>query len=132
MKEIILLYHIDDKIKSIIQTIMDQLDVKVKIIQDNQVNETMGYLLDIPGYEEDTKKEFQETLDKEFVFFAGFSDDQLDMILEIFKAADIPYFPYKAMLTNDNITYRFYQLYQNVEQEYLQLTQGPKSNKEES
>ena len=46
----------------------------------------------------------------------------IDIILEVFKNAGIPYIPYKAMLTNDNVNYTFEQLYQNVEQEYRQLT----------
>lgn len=132
MNEIILLYRVDEKTKNIIQTIMDQLEVQVKTINETQVNETMGYLLGIPGYEEDIKNEFTETLEKEFIFFAGFSDEQLDMILEIFRAADVPYIPYKAMLTNDNIVYPFYRLYQNVEHEYQQMTQNIQKNKEES
>ncbi|MEG0367370.1 MAG: DUF3783 domain-containing protein [Coprobacillus sp.] len=127
MKEIVLLYHIDEKTKTIIETIMSQLDVDVKYIEETQVNETIGYLLEIPGFEKDQKNEFTDVLEKEFIFFAGFSDEQLDLVLDIFKAAQVPYIPFKAMLTNDNVTYPFYRLYQNVEHEYEQITNGFKN-----
>jgi len=62
------------------------------------------------------------------LFFAYFTMEQLDIVLEVFKQANIPYIPYKAMLTNDNVVYTFEQLYTNVENEYLQLTNKEKSN----
>lgn len=123
MKEIVLLYHLDEKAKQIIETIMKQLDVHVKVINDSDINQTMGYLLEIPGFEK-SEEAFEEELEKEFIFFAGFSEEQLDLVLEIFKTADVPYIPFKAMLTNDNVEYPFYRLYQNVAHEYEQITQG--------
>lgn len=121
MKEVVLIYHLDTKIKAAIEKIMAQLDVEVKEIQESDVHQTMGYLIGIPGYEE-SQEVYNTKLEKEFVFFAGFSDEQLDLVLEIFKAAQIPYIPYKAMLTPDNVVYPFYRLYQNVEEEYKQMT----------
>lgn len=121
MKEVVLVYRLDLKIKDAIEKIMSQLDVNVKEILDEDINQTMGYLLDISGYEK-SEEVFEGELDKEFIFFAGFSDEQLDLVLEIFKAAQIPYIPYKAMLTPDNVVYPFSRLYQNVEEEYKQMT----------
>ncbi|MEG0276620.1 MAG: DUF3783 domain-containing protein [Coprobacillus sp.] len=121
MKEVVLVYHLDLKIKEAIEKIMSQLDVDVKEILDDDVHQSIGYLLGISGYEE-SEEMFEGKLEKEFVFFAGFSDEQLDLVLEIFKAAEIPYIPYKAMLTPDNVVYPFYRLYQNVEEEYKQIS----------
>lgn len=121
MKEVVLIYHLDDKISQAIKKIMSQLDVAVKEIKDCDIHQSMGYLIGIPGYE-DSQETFDDKLEKEFIFFAGFTDEQLDLVLEIFKAAQIPYIPYKAMLTPDNVVYPFYRLYQNVEEEYKQIT----------
>ena len=114
-------YHLKDEVKNPICIIMEQLDVKTIEITDDQIHETMGYLLKVPGFEksEESGKEIPE---ESFLFFAGMSEDQINLILDVFKGAKIPYIPFKAMLTNDNIAYPFYTLYDNVRNEYLSLT----------
>lgn len=126
MQEIVLYYHLDEKVKNIISIILKQLDVEMKEINENDVSQQMGYLLGLPGYEK-KDNEVNEKLEESFLFFAHFAQEQLDILLDIFRNADIPYIPYKAMLTNDNVVYTFEQLYKNVENEYMQLTQQ-KSN----
>lgn len=122
MNETILLYHIDLTTKEHIQEIASQLDIEVREIFDNQVCETMGYLLHIDGFESSSETKIPDKLDQPFLFFAYMSDKQLDLLLEIFKVKDIPYIPYKAMLTENNVVYPFYQLYRNVENEYKQIS----------
>lgn len=121
MKEMLLMYHIDDETKKIIDIILQQLDVEMKEIADHDTHQFMGYLIGLPGFQSQ-KRETETELTEPFLFFAYFTEEQLDIILEVFKNAGIPYIPYKAMLTNDNVNYTFEQLYQNVEQEYRQLT----------
>lgn len=121
MKETILLYNVSDEVKEVIKKISAQLDIVVKDILKDNVQDTMGYILGIPGYEKNNE-EYKGKMDKEFVFFAYFSEEQLDIMLELFKAASVPYIPYKAMLTEDNVNYRFSELYENVENEYAQIT----------
>lgn len=122
MKETILLYHVSDEIKNIIEIICQQLDVEVKCIKDTDIYQKMGYLLGIEGYERLENQETSNKMEKELLFFAGMSKEQLDILLDVFKAADIPFIPYKAMLTESNIEYLFYQLYENVAHEYEQIS----------
>ncbi|MCD8027511.1 MAG: DUF3783 domain-containing protein [Erysipelotrichaceae bacterium] len=122
MNETILYYHLDLSTKEHIIEIASQLDIKVREIFDNQVNETMGYLLHLDGYESSSEIKIPDRLDQSFLFFAFMSDKQLDLLLEIFKVKEIPYIPYKAMLTENNVVYPFYQLYRNVENEYKQIS----------
>lgn len=121
MKETVLFYHLEESIQKAITTILKQLDVEMKEIFQEDASQQMGYLLDIPGFEKKEEKS-EKTLTESFLFFAYFTSEQLDIVLEIFKRAEIPYIPYKAMLTNDNVLYTFEQLYTNVEHEYLQIT----------
>lgn len=60
---------------------------------------------------------------KSLFFFAGMSDKQLDIILQLFRMQGIPKIPYKAMLTEHNVHYKFYQLYLSVADEYQQMSQ---------
>lgn len=127
MKETVLFYNLNENIKQAIITILKQLDVETKEIFQEDASQQMGYLLDLSGYKKKEEKS-EKHLSEPFLFFAYFSMEQLDIVLEVFKRAEIPYIPYKAMLTNDNVVYTFEQLYMNVENEYLQLTNKEKSN----
>lgn len=127
MKEKVLFYHLEESVQKAIQTILEQLDVETKEIFQEDAIQQMGYLIQLPGYQKKEGKS-EIKLTEPFLFFAHFSMEQLDIVLEIFKNAKIPYIPYKAMLTNDNVVYTFEQLYTNVENEYLQLTNKKKSN----
>jgi hypothetical protein len=117
MKELVLYYHIDNEILKIMKILLDQLEVELKEIKDEDIHQTMGYLLNVPGFNREKNGE-EKAPTSSFVFFSGMGMEQLNLILDLFKNANIPYIPYKAMLTNDNINYRFYDLYKNVEKEY--------------
>ena len=124
MKETVLLYRIDGDTREKILNILKQLDIEYRDIPEKDIHQKMGYLLEIPGYEDSKNTIPEAKLDKEFVFFAYMSEPQLDILLQLFKASQVPYIPYKAMLTESNVEYRFYDLYQNVQHEYQQMTGG--------
>lgn len=121
MKELILYYRLDENVKNIMSIILKQLDVEMREIDEKDISQQMGYLLNLPGYQRQNV-EIEGNLNETFLFFAHFSNEQLDIILDVFRNAGIPFIPYKAMLTNDNVVYTFQQLYKNVENEYKQLT----------
>ena len=121
MKETLLIYHIEEKVEQAIRTIMAQLDVDVKVIKDEDVYQKMGYILELEGYPREDN-DSNEKLEKSFLYFAFFLDEQIDIVLEVFKMANIPYIPYKAMYTQQNVNYTFAELYKNVEHEYQSLT----------
>ena len=121
MKETLLIYHIEEKVEQAIRAIMAQLDVEVKVIKDEDIYQKMGYILGLNGYSRE-ENDSTEQLDKSFLYFAFFLDEQIDIVLEVFKMANIPYIPYKAMFTHENVNYTFNELYKNVEHEYQSLT----------
>lgn len=123
MKETILLYHVNDEIKVKINEIATSLKIDIRIIEDDEIYETMGYLLKMKGYEKSIPQQVDFDMSQEFVFFARMSDQQLDILLQLFKMNKIPPIPYKAMLTQHNINYTFVQLYQSVSREYHEMKQ---------
>ncbi len=127
MKETILLFHMNEHTTAIISRLAEQLDIEVKEIAESDICQTMGYILRVEGYERIEDTPIQLDMSQEFVFFAGMVDGQLDILLDLFKMAEIPFIPYKAMLTEHNIDYSFYQLYGNVAHEYEQIS-GLKGN----
>lgn len=123
MQETLLLFHVQQPLFDKIKEIADQLHIQIQIIEDDQIHETMGYLLGIEGYPASPKQKTDEDMSQEFVFFAGMSDQQLDILLQLFKMNGISPIPYKAMLTQHNLQYTFIQLYLNVKEEYQQMSQ---------
>lgn len=123
MKETILLYHVQQPILEKIQNIAEQLHIHIQMIEDHHIYETMGYILGMEGFEKSSPLSINKDLQQEFVFFAGMSDQQLDILLQLFKMNDIPTIPYKAMLTQHNVHYTFIQLYLSVKDEYEQMSQ---------
>lgn len=122
MKETLLLYHVSLEIEEKMRHIMQQLNGEVVIIKESQIDEKMGYILGLPGYESQAADIHHQLPEQEFVFFAGMNDEQLDLMLQIFKMSGIPKIPYKAMLTKHNVNYTFYQLYASVADEYAQMS----------
>ena len=121
MKETLLIYHIEEKVEQAIRAIMAQLEVEVQVIKDEDIYQKMGYILGLDGYSREENNS-SEKLDKSFLYFAFFLDEQIDIVLEVFKMANLPYIPYKAMFTQQNVDYTFAELYKNVEHEYQSLT----------
>lgn len=122
MQEVILVYKLDSHIKMIIERICSQLGIEVREIPESDICQKMGYLLNIEGFERLEDVEVEGDMSKEFLYFAHMVDQQLDILLDVFKGAGIPMIPYKAKLTSTNLDYKFYELYKNVEHEYKSIT----------
>lgn len=125
MKDTILVYRLPEHVQSKIQSIGKDLDIFVDEIDPRDIHQTMGYLLHLEGYERQSQSSLLTMMSEPFVFFAFEKDDQLELLLQLFRLKGIPFIPYKAILTQHNINYTFSQLYQSVEKEYLYMTQKP-------
>ena len=64
----------------------------------------------------------------DMMVLAGFEDGQVDILLQIFKEANIPFIPLKAIVTKTNIDWTFKQLLENVKKEYLEFTGMKQTN----
>ena len=123
MQETLLLFHMDKDLYSQIEKLATQLNVHLQIIEDEQVCQTIGYILNMEGFDALPTQQTSLDFNREFMFFAGMSDQQIDIFLQLMKMNQIPPIPYKAMLTKHNIHYTFEQLYQSVQDEYQQMSQ---------
>ena len=125
MKDTILVYRLPEHVQSKIQSIGKDLDIFVDEIDPRDIHQTMGYLLHLEGYERQSQSSLLTMMSEPFVFFAFEKDDQLELLLQLFRLKGIPFIPYKAILTQHNVNYTFSQLYQSVKKEYLYMTQKP-------
>ncbi|MFQ6792027.1 DUF3783 domain-containing protein [Thomasclavelia sp.] len=122
MQETVLLYNIDktEAGKAII-SILEKLNVEVIIVKTSDLMNPLGYILGLDDYERGTEALTSIPHD-DMMVLAGFEDKQVDLLLEIFKEANIPFIPLKAIVTKTNIDWTFKQLLDNVKTEYLQFT----------
>ena len=128
IQETVLLYNIDktEAGKAII-SILEKLDVKVVIVKTSDLMCPLGYILKLDGYQRGTEA-LTSILNDDMMVLAGFEEDQIDILLEIFKKANIPFIPLKAMVTNTNIEWTFKHLLDNVKREYLEFTGMKQAN----
>lgn len=116
-EKVILFNLLDQKKGQIMKTILDQLDVDVIGISNKDLNETVGYLFGLHGFKK-AEKEYKKDRDEEMIVFHGFSTEQMELVLDVFQGAQLPFIPYKAMTTSQNIELPFHQFLDNVKEEY--------------
>lgn len=122
MQETVLLYNIDktDAGKAII-SILEKLNVEVIIVKSSDLMSPIGYILGVDNFERGTEA-LTEIPQDDMMVMAGFEDKQVDLLLQIFKEANIPFIPLKAIVTQTNVNWTFMQLLKNVKTEYMELT----------
>ena len=54
MKETLLLYHVADDVQKDIKNIAEQLHIQIQYLDESQLHETMGHILNIDGFDLDT------------------------------------------------------------------------------
>ena len=122
MQETVLLYNIDktDAGKAII-SILEKLNVEVIIVKSSDLMSPIGDILGADNFERGTEA-LTEIPQDDMMVMAGFEDKQVDLLLQIFKEANIPFIPLKAIVTQTNVNWTFMQLLKNVKTEYMELT----------
>lgn len=122
MQETVLLYNIDktEAGKAII-SILEKLNVKVIIVKSSDLMNPLGYILGIDDFERGTEA-LKIIPQDDMMVLAGFEEKQVDILLQIFQEANIPFIPLKAIVTQTNVNWTFMQLLQNVKNEYMELT----------
>lgn len=122
MQETVLLYNIDktDAGKAII-SILEKLNVEVKIVKTSDLMSPLGYILGYDGFERGA--EALKTIPQDdMMVMSGFEDKQVDILLQIFQEANIPFIPLKAIVTQTNVNWTFMKLLNSVKAEYMDLT----------
>lgn len=122
MQETVLLYNIDktEAGKAMI-SILEKLNVKVISIKSSDLMNPIGYILGIDEFQRGSEA-LTHIPNDDMMVMAGFEDSQVDILLQIFKEANIPFIPLKAIVTQTNVHWTFMQLLENVKNEYMELT----------
>lgn len=128
-KEVVLYYYPDTSDKTrLLKGVLVRMGIRIKNITPSQVNEIVGSLAGLPGFEMEKNSEGREKLEEPFpvipeemLVLHGFSSPRLDELLGQLRKAKVPPIALKAVLTESNCKWTFYQLYQEIKAEHEKL-----------
>ena len=109
-----------------LKSIFIRLGLKIRNIGPEDVKETVGYLAKMEGYEAASHIREEETdkIPEEVLVMKGFSGSQIDELLLAIRKAKLPKIQLKAIITEENAGWTFYQLYQEIKKEHEAMSGG--------
>lgn len=123
-RETIYLYWVDDpQIIKTIQFMAVRLKVRVKRITEEMTGLKVGYIAGLEGYTDEITNEEFAVPQEQVMLLQNFTDRKIDQLLSLFRAAGIPRIALKAMLTDYNKDWYFYQLYEELCREHESFNQ---------
>lgn len=151
MKETVLYYTPQPTKQSrTLKGILVRMGIRIRNISPQQVNQTIGMLAGVPGFEEKTAAEnivlsehkadtvspsgtasipdITETsaalsIPEEILVLHQFSEQRLDALLHALRKANVR-IALKAIVTEQNCGWTFYQLYEEIRQEHEKMHQN--------
>ena len=123
-KETIYLYRVDDpQTVKTIQFMAVRLKVRVKGITEEMTGLKVGYITGLEGYTDEITSEEFAVPQEPVMLMQNFTDRKIDQLLSLFRTAGIPRIALKAMLTDYNKDWYFYQLYEELCREHESFDQ---------
>lgn len=122
--EAVLLYNFNDKEKNRkLKAVLIQMGVRIKTADPSMLNEKVGFLLGIKGYEKNESPEETGDCPEELLLMKGFTDMRLNLLLANMRKAKIPKILYKAVLTPTNQGWTLKQLYEEIKSEHHEMSE---------
>ena len=109
-----------------------RMGIRIKNITPEQVNEQVGALAGVPGFEQSGAEatidpEAAAPLQEEMLVLCNFSEARLDALLHGMRRSGIR-IALKAMLTESNASWTFRQLYEELSEEHARMTGGAQAS----
>ena len=136
-KETVLYYNPGDpetaKHVALMKSVLVRMGIRIRNVGPDQIHETVGYLAGLEGYP--SREEAKGMLDGqedetplaipvEVMVLKQFSDRRLDELLMNLRRAKVPRIRLKAVLTEHNSHWSFYQLYEELWKEHQAMEKG--------
>lgn len=140
-KETVLYYNPGDpetaKHVALMKSVLVRMGIRIRNVGPDQIHETVGYLAGLEGYpsREEAKgmldgqeDEMPLAIPVEVMVLKQFSDRRLDELLMNLRRAKVPRIRLKAVLTEHNSHWSFYQLYEELWKEHQAMEKGEDRN----
>ncbi len=115
----VLLYHLneDTSLGVRLREILAEQGIEAVDVSESQLNQKVGYLSGIDGYEQADGSYDGEAAQVQFMLMANFSEAALDRFLAAMTAAGIR-IDHKAVTTAYNVDYEFHELIDDIREEH--------------
>ena len=102
-----------------LKSVLVRMGIRIRNIGPDQVNQTVGYLAGVPGFEENADAGEPPVIGEEMLVLKQFSSRR--MLLNLRKAG-VPRISLKAVLTEHNCGWTFYALYEELREEHEKMS----------
>lgn len=123
MKEMVLYYtpESSDRVAKI-KSVLVLMGIRIKNIRPEQFEQTVGYLAGLDGFDpKETSKE-PPVIEEEILVMKNFSGRRVDELLFHLRKAGVSKIELKAVVTESNSQWTFYELYQEIKEEHDKMT----------
>lgn len=105
-----------------LKSVFVRMGIRIKNISTDQLDETVGCLLGIDGFEPSGRKDRAEAVNEEVLVLKNFSDSRIDELLMQLRKAGVPRIALKAVVTEHNVGWTFRELYEEIKKEHEQMS----------
>ncbi|MFR3730785.1 DUF3783 domain-containing protein [Lacrimispora sp.] len=100
-----------------LKAVLVRMGIRIRNITQDQMNQTVGYLAGYDGFEE---RDFEECplVEEEILVMKNFSNRRVDELLMSLRRAGVPRIELKAVVTDTNCKWKFYDLYEELKKEH--------------
>lgn len=124
MKEMVLYYTPEQSPKvAKLKGVLVRMGVRIKNITPDQVTQQVGYLAGLDGYKAQEWPEGEElpVIGEEVLVMHRFGSRRIDELLLNLRKAGVPKIELKAIVTESNCPWTFYQLYEELKEEHEKM-----------
>ncbi|MDW2797021.1 DUF3783 domain-containing protein [Clostridium boliviensis] len=104
-----------------LKAVLIQMGIRIKNISPDQTSQTIGYLAGSEGFEEQPAGECP-VVEEEILVMKNFSSKRIDELLMNLKRSGVSKIALKAVITDTNSKWSFYDLYQELKKEHETMT----------
>lgn len=124
MKETVLYYTPVQSPKVIkLKGVLVRMGIRIKNIKPEQVWQTVGFLAGYDGFEEQKSEGEYPALEEEILVMKDFTSSRIDELLKNLRKAGVEKIQLKAIVTENNKEWTFFQLYEEIKEEHDRMSQ---------
>lgn len=134
-KETVLYYNPGSADRArLMKGVLVRMGIRIRNIAPDQVLQQVGYLAGLPDYTETelTEGETLPEIPEEVLVLQGFGNRRLDELLTQLRRVKAPNIELKAVVTEHNSSWSFYQLYEELRQEREKILEAEAERKAEA
>ena len=121
-EEQVLLYQFrDEEKRSMVQSVLKALHIKVRVLPENAHELKIGFLLGMKGFQQAAAKREDFSFPHEMMVFHNIRGKRLDEVLGAMKNAGVPHVKFKAVVTPFNTLWTLGRLCETMRREHAAL-----------